>query len=725
MKGTRAEAQTFLNLDAAQKRRSSTYLILEFTKPFLRSMAGLAFFLSIAIPMYPMQSMPTQASAANPPIPVQWFTMPMPANVQVDLGHSFNLDQSFSLKLNGYTEPRLNRAVERFMATLSRQTGMPFSQGTTPVPAKLIITTDHASKNIQELGEDESYTLDITEEGIELKAATPLGVMHGLETLVQAVVPSMNGFEVPAAKIQDKPRFPWRGLMIDSCRHWMPMEVILRNLDGMAAVKMNVLHWHLSENQGFRVESKKYPKLHELGSDGNYYTQQQIREVIEYAHDRGIRVVPEFDIPGHSTAWFVGYPELASAPGPYELDRRWGVFDPAMDPTNEQVYKFLDGFIGEMSGLFPDAFFHIGGDEVNGKQWNANEKSHNLKDDHGLQAYFNQRVQKIVQKHGKIMMGWDEVLHPDLPKETVIHSWRGQKSLAEAAKQGYRGLLSSGWYLDLSQPTYQHYAVDPLSGDAATLTDEEKARILGGESCMWAEYISPETIDSRIWPRNAAIAERLWSPQENLRDVDPLSWQFDPMYARLERVSARLTFLGLQHETNYLPMLQRIAGVEGVHWLKMVADFIEPVKGYKRGRAQKYFQSTPLNRLVDTARPESLPARKLSQLVGRVLNSNTRTISDDERVVRAQLEAWKALANSQYMESKGSLLQEAVPVAKQMSIIGGIGLEALDKFKSGQSSNEEWRKQQQLLLDEAKNPINEVLIMVVPAIEQLVKASGK
>ena len=198
--------------------------------------------------------------------------------------------------------------------------------------------------------------------------------MRGLETFLQLVQITSDGFAVPAIAIQDKPRFPWRGLMIDVGRHFIPLEVLKRNLDGMAAVKMNVFHWHLSENQGFRVESKRFPKLQEMGSDGLYYTQDQVRDLIAYARDRGIRVVPEFDMPGHSTAWFVGYPELASAPGPYQIERKWGVFDPAMDPTQERTYKFLDEFIGEMAKLFPDQFFHIGGDEVNGKQWDANPK---------------------------------------------------------------------------------------------------------------------------------------------------------------------------------------------------------------------------------------------------------------------------------------------------------------------------------------------------------------
>jgi hexosaminidase len=246
---------------------------------------------------------------------------------------------------------------------------------------------------------------------------------------------------LPAVTIRDQPRFRWRGLLIDVARHYQPIEVLKRNLDAMAAVKLNVFHWHLTENQGFRIESRKFPKLHQMGSDGLYYTQEQAREIVAYAAERGIRVVPEFDMPGHSTAWLVGYPELASLPGPYEIERRAGIFDPTLDPTREEVYKFLDSFMGEMAALFPDAYLHIGGDENEGKQWDRNPqiqafmKEKGLKDNHALQAYFNQRLLKILQKHKKKMIGWDEILQPDLPRDVVIQSWRGPTALAEAARK--------------------------------------------------------------------------------------------------------------------------------------------------------------------------------------------------------------------------------------------------------------------------------------------------
>ncbi len=275
--------------------------------------------------------------------PGQLSLMPMPASAQLKTGQLI-IDYSFTVGVSGHSDALLQRAVDRFLNILRRQTGMPplDMKVTEATQAKLLVHSERASKAVQELGEDESYSLDISPAGAKLEAATPLGVMRGLQTFLQLVQTTSDGFAVPAVAIQDNPRFPWRGLMIDVARHFIPLDVLKRNLDGMAAVKLNVFHWHLSENQGFRIESKKFPKLQEMGSDGLYYTQDEVSDLITYARDRGIRVVPEFDMPGHSTAWFVGYPELASGPGPYQIERKWGVFDPddGSDPgTDLQVSR--------------------------------------------------------------------------------------------------------------------------------------------------------------------------------------------------------------------------------------------------------------------------------------------------------------------------------------------------------------------------------------------------
>jgi hexosaminidase len=653
--------------------------------------------------------------------------MPLPANAQSGTG-SMGMDSSFSVAFTGYTEPRLERAGERFLRQLARQTALPLSlRPAKTTKATLVVQTDHASKEIQEVGEDESYVLEVTPTGAKLTAPTPLGAMHGLQTFLQLVDVSPAGFAAPALKIQDQPRFPWRGLMIDSARHFIPLDVIRRNIDGMEAVKMNVFHWHLSENQGFRAESRKFPKLHELGSDAFYYTQDEIRDLIAYARDRGIRVVPEFDMPGHSTAWFVGHPELASGKGPYGIERKWGIFDPAMDPTNEKVYKFLDELIGEMAKIFPDHYFHIGGDEVNGKEWDANPKiqaymkAHGIKNNEALQAYFSGRVQKLVTKHGKTVIGWDEVLVEGVPKDIVIQSWRGQASLAKAAKQGYRGILSNGYYLDLGWSAARHYAVDPMSGDAANLSVEEKQRILGGESCMWAEYVNPENVDSRIWPRNAAIAERLWSPQE-VRD--PAS-----MYARLDFVSSRLEWLGLTHRTVSRHMLQRLAGPASpaeFAALRTLTDVLEPVKDYTREQTApaEPTSATPLNRVVDAVPLESDAGRRFGELVDQFVAFACHDSGVAARL-RAQLTAWRDNdAMLQPLAQRSSFVKEVAANSQDLSALGAAGLSALDAIAKSQPAPDSWKTQQLAVLDQVKKPKAQLLVIPAPAVQRLIEAAA-
>jgi len=663
----------------------------------------------------------TSATAQDQP---KLNLMPMPANLQTGTG-DLRIDSSFSVALTGHTEPRLDRAVQRFLRQLSRQTAIPLSGKPSTKPT-LTMHTDHASKEVQELGEDESYTLSISTDGAKIDAPTPLGAMHALQTFLQLVEVSPNGFAAPAVTIQDKPRFPWRGLMIDVARHFIPLDVLKRNLDGLEAVKMNVFHWHLSENQGFRAESKKFPKLHTLGSDGLYYTQDEIRDLIAYARDRGIRVVPEFDMPGHSTAWFVGHPELASAPGPYEIERKWGIFDPAMDPTNEKTYKFLDEFVAEMTKLFPDHYFHIGGDEVNGKQWDASpkiqefKKSHALKDNEALQAYFSQRVQKIVTKHGKAVVGWDEVFIPGVPKDIVIQSWRGQESLAKAAAQGYHGILSNGYYLDLGWSTARHYAVDPASGPAANLTPDQQQLILGGESCMWAEYVNSENIDSRIWPRNAAIAERLWSPQ-SVTDIAS-------MYSRLHTVSAQLEWLGLTHRTYYPQMLRRIAGhaatPEQLTALRTLADVVEPVKDYTREASApaEPTSATPLNRLVDAIPLESDAARRFSEQVDKFVSASCRD-ADAAAQLRVQLITWRDNdARLRPLTQTSFLVKEVAATSQGLSALASVGLAALDHLPKGSPAPDDWKAQQLAIIEQAKTPKSQLLLMPTPAIQKLVEA---
>jgi hexosaminidase len=498
------------------------------------------------------------------------------------------------------------------------------------------------------------------------------------------------------------------------------MEVLRRNLDAMAAVKLNVLHWHLTEDQGFRVETKKFPELHQMGSDGNFYTQTEVREIIKYAADRGIRVMPEFDMPGHATAWLVSHPEIGSAPGPYKIERNPGIFDPTLDPTNEKTYKLLEAFFKEMSALFPDAYMHIGGDENEGKHWNANPKiqafmkEKGIKDNHQLQTYFNKRLLVFLQKEGKIMMGWDEIFQPDLPKDVVIHSWRGQKALADAARQGFQGVLSNGYYIDLMFPAAQHYVVDPIAADS-TLTAEEQKRILGGEATMWSEWVSPETIDSRIWSRTAAIAERFWSP----REVN----QIDDMYRRLAVIDARLEELGLTHRKNQAMLLRRLANNQDISALQTLVSIIEPVKEYRRYQQRPQTMLSPLTGLIDAAQADAPNARIFNRTVDEMLSDSS---AGNTEKIRLMLNQWRdAQMKLAPLMENAAALSEAKPLVVNWQNLNAIGLEAVSYLEKNETPPAEWRDAKLKMLDEITKSKAALEFAVVSGVKMLIVAAAE
>jgi hexosaminidase len=647
--------------------------------------------------------------------------MPIPGSVEMRTGR-LAITNTFSVATKDYTDDRLRAGIARMISRLAGRTvlTLPLELAADESDATLVVQCERAGDAIPSVAENESYSLEVTDKQARLVAPTVVGALRGLETLLQLLQGDRDGYYLPGIKVQDQPRFPWRGLLIDVGRHYEPMEVLKRNLDAMAAVKLNVLHWHLTEDQGFRVESKKFPKLHSMGSDGLYYTQDQVREIIAYARDRGIRVVPEFDIPGHATSWLVGYPELGSAPGPYKIERGAGIFEPALDPTREPTYRFLEGFLGEMATLFPDAYMHIGGDENEGKQWDRNPqiqafmKEKGIKDNHALQAYFNQRVLKILQKHGKKMIGWEEILHPDLPKDAVIQSWRGPASLADAAKKGYNGILSAGYYIDLVFPASQHYLVDPIP-ENSTLSPEEAKHVLGGEATMWGEWVSPETIDSRIWPRTAAIAERLWSPR-TVTDVDD-------MYRRLSVLSRQLEELGLTHEKNYQMLLRRLAGSAEIAPLRTLASVIEPVKEYHRYQMRPQTMLSPLTGLIDGTRPDSETARHFATIVDAFISDAPRFDLYRANINEALVEWRTAGLALGPMIDHSPALQEARPLANNLSDIAEAGLEAMSHLAAGDAATTQWRDAQLAKLDEAAKPKAALEFVVISSVRELVIAA--
>ncbi|MGA9271151.1 MAG: family 20 glycosylhydrolase, partial [Lutimonas sp.] len=602
-------------------------------------------------------------------------------------------------------------------------------------------------------------------------------------------------------------------------------------------VKMNVLHLHLTDHQGFRIESKVFPLLHEMGSEGNYYTQKEIREILEYASDRGIRIVPEFDVPGHTASWFPGYPELASDEGPHVLYK--GVIgDAILNPANEYTFEFLKEFFGEMAALFPDVYFHVGADEPRDDDWNNNQEiqefmnSKGFPDNHDLYAYFNQRLFEIVKGHGKRLLGWDEIRDAGLPSAEIgVQSWRNHKSLWKSAREGSHAILSAGYYLDHKQSAAFHYDVDPevikgaieieidstlwqswkvdlnfndtkldgelfmfganenrrgvmgimgnlygfnrvkeqdgtleydiegpmgtatfelqqrgdsLQGESSIsvftlditgsrsggsdmpdgaplpkfekiepLTEAQLNNLLGGEACMWTEAADSVTLESRIWPRSGAIAEKLWSPQELADDAND-------MYRRLLILNEQLETIGLRHRSyRDALVLNRVEDT----YRKPLADLINVLQEDLLFNRLAIYDppfdvDTPLNRVVDAAAPESYTAVGFDQKVDQWLESYDEALKEE---IRVQLKTWATTYQKlRPAFDEHPFLQEVQPHAEHLSRLAELALSEIDKRGTASVSIKELDA---LLLD-ARKAYGGTLLSVESGLERLIKESG-
>ncbi|HKK11721.1 MAG TPA: family 20 glycosylhydrolase [Flavobacteriaceae bacterium] len=570
--------------------------------------------------------------------------MPWPKSVK-ELHSKFVIDSTLTITINGHNNGRIHTVATKFLRRLADRTGVFLDQGFPTSHQTGSIEINFKTVSDLSLQHDESYILDVGNQQILITAVTDVGAMRALETLLQLANFDASGYYFEGVHIEDSPRFVWRGLMIDAARHFQPVSVLKRNLDAMASVKLNVFHWHLTDDQGFRIESKVYPRLQELGSDGLFYTQEQIKDVVRYASNLGIRVVPEIDVPGHASAILTAYPEIGSKAGyPYHIERYAGIFDPTLDPTNPKTYEFLDHLLAEIAPLFPDEYFHIGGDENAGKHWDENKniqqfkQENNLKTNHDLQTYFNIKLEKILKKYGKKLMGWDEIMTPNMPTTAIIHSWRGENeglskrgTLITAAKLGYQTVLSNGYYIDRMLSVKHHYSVDPI-GDAQ-LTKEERSRILGGEATMWSELVTPMTIDSRIWPRMAAIAERFWSPK-NVKNIDN-------MLKRLKVVSYNLEELGITHIKNRDVILRIMSNHHNNDALKELSELCEPLKMYTRNAGGTEYKSfSPFTLFADACVADAKDALAFNKLVNK-FNDNP-----DEEIINGLKSYFKEWSNN-------------------------------------------------------------------------------
>ncbi len=656
---------------------------------------------------------------------------------------------TFTYSYGEVHDARLEAAVRRAVVQLGRTCGGEVLRSAidnpAPASASLLVNVAAPGEPVQAMDEDESYQLSVTAQGAKLTAATDLGAMHGLATILQLATMERGACVLPAVTIRDAPRFAWRGYMLDVSRHFEPVAAVERTLDGMAAAKLNVFHWHLSDDQGFRAESKKFPKLTEVASEGQYYSQDQLREVVAYARARGIRVVPEFDMPGHGSSWIMAYAELNPQAHLTRLPVVYGMPTAVLDPTRKSTYKFINTLVDEMGRIFPDEYFHIGGDEVNGQAWLADPQIAAFMKTKGyttaaqLQAYFNQQLEGILKKHNKKMIGWDEILDPALPKTILIQSWRGEASLSEGARQGYQGILSAPYYLDGQKSAAQMYLADPIPADTS-LTAEQQKLILGGEVCMWAEQLNAETMDSRVWPRTMAVAERFWSPQSD-RDVPD-------MYRRLRVNSLKLEDAGLRHISGPETVRRNLLMERDPEALDVLASVLEPVDFHERSQLQHTNGWTALDRLVDAVVPDP-PSRQLMagevdaiagdvtvpapsdaklelDLSGDVPQGAVPSAEVAYRRLRRRFLSWQAAETRLLIDVQSTpRLSDAATRVEQLGELAGVGLSSLAYLESHTAPPAGWQAQQMSILDAAAQPSALVRFTVLHSMRKLVLAAGQ
>jgi hexosaminidase len=694
--------------------------------------------------------MPTKAHAAIAAL------MPQPGSI--DYGDGWLHGKGgFSVEWLGYGNSMLDRAVLRFQNEVARRTGLDVGPGAVRL-------------RIDCRGEDdarERYSLTVKNDVVLLTTEGPVGVLRGLATFRQAITNVPGGFAIPAMVIDDAPRFLWRGLMIDVARHFYSLPTLKRQIDAMELVKLNVLHLHLSDNEGFRVESRLYPRLHE-GSSQEFYTQIEIRELVSYAADRGVRILPEFDVPGHSLGILRAYPEFAS--GEVEGRDYFSAMGSALNPAKPETFAFLDRLFGEMAALFPDQYFHIGGDEISGADWKANlqiqdfMKANGLKTLGELESYFFDRVRKGVVAHGKKVVGWEEVARTAIPDDVIVQPWRSSSAIARVTAQGNPVIATCGYYLDKLWPAEDHYRVDPHDPTACGLTHEQFAEgkakglpeailaedqvidpslqlspaqqtlVLGGEGALWTELVSEEMLDGRLWPGAAVIAERLWSPA-SVRDTEE-------MYRRLIVIQDGLRVAGLADDANRRRMAVRLAPDESEP-VSLLLDLVSPVRNHAHNRmgtallrGEKPIPQE-LNELADAASPDSLVARRFALDVGRFVGGDRSGAA----ALKADLASWRDNHDRFAAVAKGNArLAAALSISADIAALAEIALDAVTAIETGQAPSNDWRRRANELLDRQsaaerasesiikavtmEQPPADLLIRITPGVRKLVQAAS-
>jgi hexosaminidase len=660
-------------------------------------------------------ALPVGSARAEPAL------MPAPKAIDI-LPGALPLPAPFEATVTGCPQPFIGRALARFQADVARLRGPGDRRAAGP---GLAIHCRSGDASVVTAAVHEGYRLEVGAAGVDIDADGPLGALRALATLRQLIGAGADPAAVPFVRIDDAPRFPWRGVMIDTARHFMSLAALERQIDAMERVKLNVLHLHLSDNEGFRVESRLYPKL-QAGQHGQFYTQAEIRTLVAYAADRGVRIVPEFDVPAHTGAIVAAYPEFAARTDPAAP---FAAFDHALNPASEATYRFLEGLLGEMAALFPDRNFHVGGDEVSEAAW-AHEPqvaafmaAHGLKSRVEMEAYFHTRVRAILGRHGKTAVGWDEIAATPIPSDVIVQAWRNSNATGRAVAGGHPTIVSAGYYLDQLMPADSYYAVDPfdlqadgltpaevgqlqkaspLAGAAASplelrpmppLTPGQERLVLGGEMALWSELVTDEMLDARLWPRAAALAERFWSPRE-VRDPRSLK-------RRLPVVETELEIQGLEAQAGRWRMAARLAPDAP----DVVARFLEAVAPSRYAthnhtlRAMLAGQRNPppqrLTALADAAPVDGAAALRFEAAAWRLAAGDPSA----GPALRAQLRAWAENAPRFVAAAKGRPdLEAGLPANADVASLAALGLEALDAIARGQPLSAEARSRATPLL---------------------------
>jgi hexosaminidase len=467
--------------------------------------------------------------------------VPLPAEVRFT-GHLLALSRDFPIRVLT-NAPAVTEVVETFLELLTPVADMRPKVVDLALNMLTGLTVSLTSTNTDQ--SEGSYTLSIAEGGISVSASTTAGLFYGLVTLGQMLSAAdfqCDALMIPCLEIRDYPRFGWRGMHLDVSRHFFPVCFIKKYIDLLARHKMNVFHWHLTDDQGWRIEIKSYPRLTEVGAwrkeadgqvHGGFYTYKDIGEVVEYARRRFVTIVPEIELPGHATAALAAYPEYSCKGGPFEVATTWGVFDDVYCPGKEATFEFLNNVLGEVAELFPGPFIHIGGDECPKARWNSHElcqgrmRTNGLANADALQAYFVSRVAQRLRSLGKRLVGWDEILDGGAPEGAIIMAWRNAEKGTEAAQEGHDVVMTpmTHCYFDHYQgrenepkaiggftPLENVYSFEPVPAD---MHSEVTRHVLGAQGNVWTEYM-PDTnhVEYMVFPRLCALSEVLWSPQE-------------------------------------------------------------------------------------------------------------------------------------------------------------------------------------------------------------------